>query len=707
MKKEKTSKVIVVEPTSLVADDAVMEYDENLKPNRPAFVDEKEVFEACGNFWSQNEERNKRDAWITELYFYKPPYSEQKLKETGYSWCANVPSGFLAAAVASVTPAFKRTFNGTKYLTNAVIKGDTKKSETMQNEITKFYRKWNAWQATGDSTIQERTLLGRAVLRGCDQYDWRPKFYSTQNALFPEGCSMIVDDIPQVVFVDQWSPNDFIEKIKNVKVAKGNGWKIENCVKVLNAATPGDNSDARTLATWMADGAYKNCYTKTGPVFVETFTMLAVEPDEEGQVSEWVVGRIHGELLYHKKNKYKSMSDAICVWTFNQGQNTLHSSRGFGRLLAPVHQMYDRQLCKLLDDLYLSGMRVVHVQEKRKMDWSIMVRTPFVICPVGIASEPMNHTVPVEGFFAAVRQFVGLARQIAGAYSPSTILPEEKVEKTATQATIDAAKEGELREGVLARFSQELSAMIHFMTKRLLNPKTYDEEAKAFQKMLMEEHGITAEEMAEFAACAPTDHIQNYSAAIRGEKILKFSLENRGNPAYNQSKLSYMVAEMGVDPEFAEEVVIPTPDPAEDRQAQHDQQVENTLILKLGSKIVPGPLDNDLVHLQFCVEDTMAVIQGTPNPTPEQMAGITNMGEHMTLHMAQATQKGAKPKDLKQFAQFTQELAKQIELYATRMAQTGPDSSGLIPEPNPQQGAGLPPAEPPVAPGPSPELATI
>jgi hypothetical protein len=699
--KDKPGKIIAVEPASLSEPEVKMEYDENLKPNRPAFKDEKEVFDACSNFWSQNEGRNKRDAWITELYFYKPPYDDRKLKEVGYSWTANVPSGFLAAAVASVNPAFKRALNGTKTLTNATIKGDAAKSAELQSRTSQKIRRYSAWQSLNESTLQERTLLGRAVLRCCDEFDWRPKFYSTQNALFPEGCSMNVDEIPQIVFVDQWSPNDFIDKIKNLKVAKANGWNIENCVKVLNAAHPKGDTDDRTLATWFADGAYAACHTGTGPVYVETYTMLAVEPDAGGKISEWVVGKEHGELLYKKLNKYSKMSDAVALFTFNQGQNTLHSSRGFGRLLAPVHQMYDRALCKLLDDLYLSGMRIVHVQEKRKMDWSIMIRTPFVICPAGTTSEPMHQGIQVEAFYAAIRQFVGLARQIAGAYSPSTILPDEKVEKTATQATIDAAKEGELREGVLGRYSQELSCLIWMMTKRLLNPKTYDQEAKDFQKELIDA-GFTREELDEFAACPPTDYIQNYSAAVRSEKILVFCKENRGNQVYDQRKVNYYIAEGSVDPEFAEEIVIPTADPEMDRQAQHDQEVENILILRLAGKITPGPLDNDLLHLQICVRDTMPVVQATPQPTPEQVQGFKNMGEHMAIHIAQAEVKGAKPKELKQFQDFLTELAQQIELYESRMVPTGPAAAGDVSGLDGGQQNALPPA--PAAPAPDPSL---
>ncbi len=702
--KDKPGKIIAVEPASLSEPEVRMEYDENLKPNRPAFKDEKEVFDACSNFWSQNEGRNKRDAWITELYFYKPPYDDRKLKEVGYSWTANVPSGFLAAAVASVSPAFARSLNGTKTLTNASIKGSASKSSDLQQRVTKKLRQAQFWQSLNESIRQERTLLGRASARCCDEFTWRPKFYSTQMALFPEGCSMNVDEIPQIVFVDQWSPNDFIDQIKNVKVAKANGWDMENCVKVLNSAAPKGDTDDRTLATWFADGAYASCHTSSGPVFVETYTMLAVEPDQGGKVSEWVVGKEHGELLYKRLNKYAKMSDAVALFTFNQGQNTLHSSRGFGRLLAPVHQMYDRALCKLLDDLYLSGMRIVHVQEKRKMDWSIMIRTPFIICPTGITSEPMHQGIQVEAFYAAVRQFVGLARQIAGAYSPSTILPDEKVEKTATQATIDAAKEGELREGVLARYSQEVSAMVWMMTKRLLNPRTYDQEAKDFQKELIDA-GFTVEEIAEFAACPPTDHIQNYSAAVRSEKILGFCMENRGNPAYNQSKINYLIAETKVDPEFAEEITIPTPDPEMDRQAVHDQIVEAALILRMGEKIPPGPLDNDLIHLQVCMDSTTKQIQklaGVPVPPMAEYAGLTNMGEHMAMHMAQAEAKGAKPKDLKPFQEFIMELSKQIALYATRMEPTGPANAGEIPGGGGGQQAAVPAA--PAAPSPDPGL---
>ena len=698
-------RVVAVEPTQIKGTTADMpqEYDENLKPARPAFADEKEVWRACQNFHDQNFKRNARDAFLTELFFYKPPYDIKKLTDSGYSWSANVPSGFLAAAVGSVEPAFKRSVNGVKTLTNAKIKKGTKESDKLQSRVTEFIRSWSGWQNLIDCVIQERSLLGRAACRATDQYNWRPKFYTTQNSLFPEQSSQAIDDVPQVVFRDEWMPNELIEVVKNIKVAKANGWNIPNVVKVLNAAAPKDSSvhgDLRTMANWLADGAYSASYTDKGPVYVETWTMFAVEPDNEGQVSEWVVGKKEGELLYKKLNKYKRMSDAVASFAFTQGQNTLHSSRGIGRLLGGACQTYDRNFCKLLDDYYLSGMRVVHPTEKRKMDWSITVKSPFIICPVGIESEPMNGNMNVEIYYALVRQLTGLARQIAGVYTPTTILPDDKVEKTATQATIDAAKEGELREGVLSRWSAEISAMVWMMTRRLLDPKTYDEEAKAFQKKLLDD-GFTRDDLKEFAECPPTDHISNYSTAIRNDKILKFAMANKGNPAYDQGKINYMIAESMVDPEFAQEIVLVQPDPTMDAQAIHDQKAELSLIIQLSAKIPPGPLDNDMVHLQVCMADTKDFIQGTNIPTPQQLSGLQNLMEHMAQHMEQASAKGAKPGMLKQPKEFLVELRKQIELYANNMAQGGQPGAGGVPQQQPQPAIGLPQGEPPAPAGPA------
>lgn len=680
MSKESPGKFTASQPLGGKEADEKIEYDENLQPNRPAFKDEKEAYKACQNYFDQNKDRNDRDAYLIELFFYRPPFNIKKLADSGYSWVANFSSGFLAAAVASVTPAFKRAVNGTKHLTNARIEGDKKKTEICREKVTKTIREWSGWQNLMDCVIQERTLLGRATVRCVDAYDWRPKFYSTQNSLFPEQCSQCIDEIPVNVFRDEWLPHDFVSNIKKTKVAKANGWNIENCVTVLNKATTKDSNsyDQRTLANWMADGAYAHSYTSTGPVYVETYTLLVVEPDEDGKVSEWVLGKENGELLYFKKNKYESMRDAVAVFSFQQGTNTLHSSRGFGRLLANLHQTYDRNLCKLHDDSYLAGMRIIHPTERRKMDWSITIKSPFIIAPAGTKSEPMNTNISVDVFYAITRQLVGQARQIAGAYSPSTILPDEKIEKTATQATIDAAKEGELREGVLARFSAEMSDLVWMMTKRLLNPKTYDSVAKKLQKELKDE-GITAEEIAEFAACPSTDHISSYSTAIRNDKIQKFAVAVKGNPAYDQRRLAYVLAETAVDPEFAKEFVVVNADPELDGQAIHDQQVEANLILRLGAMITPAPLDSDLAHLQVCMQEAGAFIKSVQMPTREQLRGLQNMAKHMEAHIEQAKEKGAKPKETKEFERFVKELVKQVELYATNLVKTGAGGAGVVP----------------------------
>ncbi len=690
---DKPGKVVSVSPVtpSGSTNDDGIKYDENLRPNRPAFKDEKEVHELCENLLAQNKDRNKRDATILDIYFYKPPYVSKKLVDAGYGWSANVPSGFLAAAVGAVQPAFRRSANGVKYLTNAKIKSSTKKTEALQDKVTKFIRMWDGWQDFLECVTAERTLLGRSIARATDAYDWRPRFYTTQKALLPEQCPQRINDIPMVAFWDEWMPHDFVSNIKNVKVAKANGWDIENCVKVLNSATPkdGSGSDERTMVSWLADGAYSKSYTAKGPVYVETYTVFVVEPDEGGKVSEWVVGKENGELLYKKLNKYSKMSDAVAAFTFSQGNSTMHSSRGFGRLLMPATQTYDRNFCKLLDDYYLSGMRVIHPTDRKKLDSVITIRSPFIYAPAGSKSEPMNSNINVEIYYALVRQLTALARQIAGVHSPASILPEDKAGKTATEATIDAAKEGELREGVLSRWAAELSGLVWMMTRRILDPKTYDPEAKAFQKELMDE-GFTPEELKEFSESAPTDHISSYSTAIRNDKILKFIAVAKGNPAYDQRRLAYLVAETMVDPDFAKEVVVVHSDPELDAQAIHDQDIETNIILKLGGKIMPGPLDNDIIHLQSALKDVTAFIQGTDTPQKQELRGLMNMSAHMEAHIQQAEMKGAKPKELKQFVDFIKELQQQIALYANNLVRNG-QGGPQGPPPLQQQ----PPAQPP------------
>jgi hypothetical protein len=589
-----------------------------------------------------------------------------------------------------------RVINATKYLTTISVK-DQSKSIKLQEAITKAIRSWEGWPDLMSDVVFENTSLGRAVLSYGDPYNWRPKFYSTSNALLPEGCSQNIAEVPVVVLLDDWLLHEFIEKIKDKDTAEGAGWDIDNCVKALNSAAPAkrDQDIERSYQDWVTQGAYARTYGSTDntkPKTVQTFTVLAQEPDKDGKVTEMVITRDGGLLLYESKEKYESMSDAVSLMTYTRGNGTAHGSKGLCRLLINLHQVYDRNFNKILDDTFLAGCRILEMPEGRRVNASIKVQQPFIITPPGVQTQPSNIHINVDAFYAIIRQLQGLAEQTAGSYIPNDLAPSGATDKTATEAQLDAAQQAEVKEGILGRFLYQFQKLITTMTRRLLDEDTYDETAKSLQKKIIEEIGITREELNEAIEQFSLDNVIDYSSTVRNAKILRFIGQvGMDNPAYNASRLSELLAETLVDGDFASDVVIPKPDPAADISSINKQQIENGILL--GGKvteIIPDPLDNDVVHLTVILDELQKIAQGDQMPTPENIQTLEALGKHMAAHIEQATNKGVKPKELKTFTDALKALGEQIELYAQQLAQIGQAAIAGLSQQQPGQAPQLP-----------------
>lgn len=672
-------------------------YDKDLKPNRPAFKDEKEVFQICTVAVAANKDRNERDAYVISKYEGDPPYDDVQRRTRGLGWQSNISAGLLLFVMGRVQPSFLRAINSTKYLTGQAIPDDQDKTVFYQEKITKFIRNWDGWQEFLSDIVFEDLLLGRGNCAWGDEYDWRPKFYNTSNFLLPEGCPQNVDKLPWIIRLDTFLLHEFISKIKDPDSASAAGWDIDNCVKALNEATQQQERKdrPREIQDWLSDGAYSSTYTQTLPLTVKTFTVLAMEPDSDGKISEWVIRQSDGLLLYKKENKYDRMSDAaqmLCYTRTTSG--TAHGSKGLGRILLNIHQVYDRAVNKLIDDSYLASMRVAEMPANKRVNFSFKVQAPFLITPEGYSSQPSNMSVNTEAFYALVRQVQSMGDQTAGAYTPSSIIPQNSSDKSATQSAIDAQKDAEIKEGVMSRFLSQFNGIIFSMTRRILNQETYDEDAKKLQQELLD-YGITKEQIEELRNGNPFSSIADYSSSARNSKILQFfNSIGHGNPAFDQMKMLKDVAAAIVDNDYANEVFLPTANPDNNDVAVNQQMTEFASMVASGLPIKPSPTDDDMTHMATIVKEVQAMIQQQPFQDKQKLTGMKMVIAHMGMHLEAAKAKGGKPADLKQFEQFAQQMVKTITDYENRMVTAGQRLTGQLPPEQQQQAAALPEANP-------------
>lgn len=695
-------------PDAVLDKENAIKFDEKLKPSRDALPSADEALKIATAFVLANKNRIDRDAYIVKQRGNGAPYDAEKLKQSGGSWQANISAGFLGAFVARIAPAFVKAINSSKSITSAGFDNDTSKSIVFQESFTKFQRKQDNYSNLYSDIIDENSLLGRAVLRYGDKYTIKPKFYSTSNALLPEGCSQNVNEIPLFVFIDETFVHEFVDMVKDRESAEANGWDIANCVIALNKSSNSSdrNQDKnRAYEDWISQGVYSNTYTDEQPRKVKTYTILAQEPDENGAVSEMTItqekasdsGKGNALKLYYKKNKYEKMSDAVVLFTYTRENGTAHGSKGLGRLILNHHEAFNRSFNKLLDQTFISGLRIVELPERQKLNLGLKVMNPFLITGPGVKSEAMNMSIDVEAFYAIIRQITAMAEQTAGAYVPATLLPASSADKTATEATIEKSEQEQIKEGVLGRFLSQFSTFVWTQQRRVLDTETYVPECKEFQAMLKDQ-GFTDADFKMLRDANPMDNIIDYSSAARNARIGSFFANiGKANPAYNQQKLAKVIAEVSVDHDFAEEMTLVSQDPSVDSDAIRMQQLETASIMGSGMGVQVSPVDNDLVHLASMQQSMIEVMQQTQMFDKTKLTGMGNMVKHMQMHIEQATAKGIKGKDLSDYEQFLKVVVSQLQENVKQLEQLGREVAAKLPGTLGGQGTQPPQGEPSVS----------
>jgi hypothetical protein len=288
-----------------------------------------------------------------------------------------------------------------------------------------------------------------------------------------------------------------------------------------------------------------------------------------------------------------------------------------------------------------------------------------------------------------------MAEQTAGAYVPATLLPTGKSDKTATEATIEAAEQAEIKEGVIGRFLSQFNLLTWMLQRRCLDKDTYLKEVKEFQKDLID-YGFTDEDFKAIREANPFQHMVDYSSSARNAKIARFyEAQGKGNPSYNQQKLSKLMAEVIVDVDFAKDVVVVSQDPDVDGDAVRMQNLEtNSMVAGAGVYIPVSPVDNDIVHLMAIQKAIMEMIGSNPILTKEKLIGMQMIIQHASEHIEQAKLKKVQSSEIRPFEQFIQVVVKQLENYVRDLERIGQQVASGLPSGQQQEGNQLPSGEP-------------
>jgi len=442
---------------------------------------------------------------------------------------------------------------------------------------------------------------------------------------------------------------------------------------------------------------------ESGARVVVVWHLLATEID--GQVSHYIFEEKTFTELFTSEDQYKTMADAAAFFTFQQGNGTIHGSKGIGRELYSIAGIIDRSRNEVVDRLNLSGKVIIQADEKVLKRFRMSVVGNAILIAQGYSVLERKLDAAVEPFVQLDQFLTGLLDQMAGATTPRA-LEGERV----TKAAVDflASREEETKDNVISRFLTQFSAAVTTIQRRACDPHTSEDDAKEMQKRLL--MVMTKEELKMIAEMPSTETVKDYTE-IKRQQVVIIAQEARGNPLYNAKEIERRKLIALVDEEFATSVLLPDNDPTEEAEQTRAQMMElASVIIPQGAEIPVSPRDNHLIHLQVAMPALEATAQQAVQD-PHVIPVLVAILKHCSAHEQVGLQTGVDKAAMKPFsdiiAKLAAEMPKLIEMAKqTQMAQQRQAEleAGAPPGPTDEAGNPIPGAAPQEMP-PEPEPA--
>lgn len=585
---------------------------------------------------------------ILAKYNAERPHDQYRLESVGEGWRSNFTTKPLPTLIEKVAPRFVAAVDSVLYLTNSSLSNkwanNAEKTEKFRTVITKTIRGRKGWRSLCEDIAFTNALFGSEIVAWLDEFTWFPTAFQFDQMFVPDGTKQETRHCQVIILKEVLLPNELFQKISDRQVAEDAGYDIQKCVDNINMASPVQIRDRLNVGGTL-EIFYQNALREltigasylAGNSVIVIYHLLAREVT--GKVSHYQFAGPGMDLIFAKDDRFPSMEDCVSVFTYQKGNNTIQGSKGIGRDLYELAGMIDRNRNEIVDRSIMSGKIPVQGDIKRLHTFKMSVIGMTVVFPNGWNFLQQKIEANIEPFLKLDAYFSALADQIVGNVSPPQIAGAGEAMRSPAAWNVLTSREEEGKDARINRFLEQFTSMVQTMQKRICDPDTVEEDAKAAQKELLQY--MSREELDELSKQPVAETVRDLTPLQR-QMIVTVANEKRGNPLYNQRQLEVEDLTARVNTDFANRVLLPDNDPTQEAEQHRLQQIESNLLME-GQGVPVSPRDNHLIHLQ------------TLMPMAEQVGGALMQGQtntgvfgaivaHINEHFQRAMEQGI-PKD--------------------------------------------------------------
>jgi len=523
----------------------------------------------------------------------------------------------------------------------------------------------------------------------------------------PTGSGQHATTVPYFAVRVNMLPHEAYDMLLNAEAAQNLGgakftWYPERFAEAItdairddSAATTSTLEDQRKLVDLRRQLATANTIG-SGRKVVPLYHLWVSELT--GALSHFILDH-KKRLLFEWLDEDSSVLHRVAFFSLEKGDKTLHGSKGVGRIAYNIAAIVDRSTNDVVDRSYMAGKLFVKSPVTKHRSFAPTMRGGFCLIDPDFEVLPtIKLDAGVESSAALDAFLNGKMDAMAGTVSPR-MLEGERV--TAAAVNLLASRESDRSDDYLGRFLPQTADMVTECIRRAcLEPEMEDPRVQELRRELPE-GGMASEEIAYLAEQPAMTTLSGWTGMDR-QQVIVACVEGRGNPVYNARALEEAKLTAQVGPEFAQQVLLPDPDPIYLAEQMRAQVLENMAITH-GNPIPVSLRDNHAVHIQTALPAVQAAVQqAMPNPAAEQV--LEGLVAHMVEHV-KAAGKDPAVQPLVPVVQQLESVVEQLKDHAAKAAEAanpgGPAPTGETPgAPGPEgpPNSSTPPPAPAVIP---------
>ena len=723
----------------------------------------RQLVEVARALEARNLLRNTKNAAIQRRFNGEPPRSIIANKSLAQGWNSNFNSRWLTGIVERMSVRLNRMLSTSRTLTWAYLPQHVdnykQKSELIQERVTKTIRSWEGWNAETKKLTTELCLVGCTCFAVMDPYQWRPATYRFEDLLVEENTGQFSGTHNIIILRKDWQISEIVDLIADREAAEEAGFDVEQCVDAINNAIPSGSItqtapfNPRRYEDWIRQGNIGLNY-ELGQRIIPSYIGYVKEWD--GSVTQYIVrkpatGNTYDtdKCMFYSESRFKTMPDAVTLFTFQAGDGTYYGTKGLGHMLYNVSTMIERVRNAIADQVILSACLLIKTDAKLNTKAVMTIASNFIFIDKDAEVVPTKFPAESGGLQALDALLAAQAEQQAGTYISAQLQPDGQTDKTATEARIDFTREIETSEGILASWEAQFSSSMTALQKRIFSDEVLAEAKRELNKKAkaeakydddnnlipyeiddsglvdheslkltvgLIESGITIPELKLWRKQSASKVVagDNEQTPMNLQAASALAADPRFANMIDQNKMLKMQLVDLLGPENATELMMMDVDPKVQVEQMREQMLENTAI-KAKDDVPVSPRDNDLCHLRQLIMETdkvMTAYKDEPqlpgdevryhDEQKDRLDYATGLLTHFAKHIDNATGKGIDPKQLAPFEEFAKATMAVIHDIVTRseeqrvqnMARLGVDPRGLQAGGQPPAGAPAPMAHP-------------